>query len=87
MELVEYILYIGYALLIIGTLGTVIGPKVDNPLIRMLNVEVPTIGVSLIFLAYDEALALMTFIAVNAVLSLILIRAVILDAEYKENNQ
>ncbi|AAB98517.1 conserved hypothetical protein [Methanocaldococcus jannaschii DSM 2661] len=53
----------------------------------MLNVEVPTIGVSLIFLAYDEALALMTFIAVNAVLSLILIRAVILDAEYKENNQ
>ncbi|ACV24159.1 EhaE family protein [Methanocaldococcus fervens] len=85
MEFVEYILYIGYALLIIGTIGAVIGPRVDNPLIRMLNVEVPTVGVSLIFLAYDEALALMTFIAVNAVLSLILIRAVILDVEYKEN--
>jgi energy-converting hydrogenase A subunit E len=86
MEFVEYITYIGYTLLIIGTLGTVVGPKVDNPLIRMLNVEVPTIGVSLIFLAYDETLALMTFIAVNAVLSLVLIRAVILDAEYKEND-
>ena len=49
MEFVEYIMYIGYTLLIIGTLGTVVGPKVDNPLIRMLNVEVPTIGVSLIF--------------------------------------
>jgi energy-converting hydrogenase A subunit E len=86
MEFVEYITYIGYTLLIIGTLGAVVGPKVDNPLIRMLNVEVPTIGVSLIFLAYDETLALMTFIAVNAVLSLVLIRAVILDAEYKEND-
>ncbi|ADC68984.1 (NiFe)-hydrogenase-3-type complex Eha, membrane protein EhaE [Methanocaldococcus sp. FS406-22] len=86
MEFVEYILYIGYALLIIGALGTVVGPKVDNPLIRMLNVEVPAVGVALVFLTYDEALALMTFIAVNAVLSLILVRAVILDAEYKEND-
>jgi energy-converting hydrogenase A subunit E len=85
MELVEYVLYIGYVLLVIGTLGAVVGPKVNNPLIRMLNVEVPTIGVSLIFLAYDETLALMTFIAVNAVLSLVLIRAVILNTEYDEN--
>ncbi|XRP96955.1 DUF2107 family protein [Methanocaldococcus sp. 16A] len=85
MEFVEYLLYIGYALIIIGTLGTIIGPKVGNPLIRMMNAEVPTIGVSLIFLAYDETLALMTFIAVNAVLSLILVRAVILNAEFEEN--
>ncbi|XRO75339.1 EhaE family protein [Methanocaldococcus sp. 28A] len=85
MELVEYLLYIGYTLLIIGTLGAVIGPKVDNPFIRMLNVEVPTIGVSLIFLAYDETLALMTFIAVNAILSLILVRVVILNAGFEEN--
>ncbi len=84
MEFIEYILYIGYLLLIIGIFGTVIGPKVDNPFIRMMNVEVLTVGVSLIFLAYDEALALMTFISVNAVLSLILVRAIILNTEYDE---
>ncbi|XRO76663.1 EhaE family protein [Methanocaldococcus sp. 10A] len=85
MELVKYLLYLGYILVVIGTLGAIFGPKVDNPFIRMMNVEVPTIGVSLIFLAYDEDLALMTFIAVNAILSLILVRAVILNAEFEEN--
>ncbi|ACX72337.1 MAG: DUF2107 domain-containing protein [Methanococci archaeon] len=83
MDLVQYILYLGYALLIIGTLGAILGPKVEDPLIRFLNVEVPSIGVALIFLTYDEDLALMTFIAVNAILSLILIRALILKEKYE----
>ncbi|WP_456372362.1 EhaE family protein [Methanocaldococcus sp.] len=86
MEYIEYLLYLGYVLLIIGTIGAIVGPKSNDKLIRLLNTEVATFGVCFIFLAYDEALALMTFIAVNAILSLILVRAILQNEEYEKES-
>ncbi|CAB3287433.1 Energy conserving hydrogenase Eha transmembrane protein E [Methanocaldococcus lauensis] len=86
MEYIEYLLYLSYVLLIIGTIGAIVGPKSNDRLIRLLNTEVATFGVCFIFLAYDEALALMTFIAVNAILSLILVRAIIQNEEYEKES-
>ncbi|WP_456472284.1 EhaE family protein [Methanocaldococcus sp.] len=72
-------LYIGYFLLIFGSLGAIFGPKVEDPFVRFLNVEVASMGVSLIFLSYDETLALMTYLAVNALLTIIIVRAIIIN--------
>ncbi|ENN96762.1 hypothetical protein J422_00556 [Methanocaldococcus villosus KIN24-T80] len=72
------ILYISYFLLIFGTLGALVGYDTKDPLIRFLNLEVVNMGVCLAFLAYDMALALMTFIAVNTILTIIFVRSIIL---------
>ncbi|MBP2143765.1 energy-converting hydrogenase A subunit E [Methanococcus voltae] len=84
MELVQYTLYTGYILLILGTIGAVMGPMSKDPIKKLLNVEVPSIGLSLILLAYNHTLALMTFLAVNAAIGLVLIRAVIKTVENTE---
>ena len=81
MDLVILTTYIGYFLLIIGTIGAIFGPMSDDPLKRLLNIEVPSMGVALILLAYNETLALMTFLAVNAVLMLVFVRAIIKNEE------
>ncbi len=69
--------YTGCALAIIGSLGTVIGPGVKDPIIRVLNTEVPAVGVSLIFLTYNHTIALLTFIAATTIITLILLRAIV----------
>ncbi|MBA2847352.1 energy-converting hydrogenase A subunit E [Methanococcus maripaludis] len=74
----------GYFLLIIGTVGAVIGPLTKDPFKRFLNIEVPAIGVCLIFLAYNQTLALMTFLGVNAILTLVLVRTIIKNEELEE---
>ncbi|WP_421077904.1 EhaE family protein [Methanothermococcus sp. Ax23] len=81
MNLVILTMYIGYFLLIIGTIGAIFGPMSNDPLKRLLNIEVPSMGVALILLAYNETLALMTFLAVNAVLMLVFVRAIIKNEE------
>ena len=81
MDLVILTTYIGYFLLIIGTIGAIFGPMSNDPLKRLLNIEVPSMGVALILLAYNETLALMTFLAVNAVLMLVFVRAIIKNEE------
>ncbi|WP_048057904.1 EhaE family protein [Methanothermococcus okinawensis] len=84
MNLIILTTYIGYFLLIVGTIGAIFGPMVDDPFKRLLNMEVPSMGVSLIFLAYNETLALMTYLAVNAILMLVLVRAIIKNEEMEE---
>ncbi|MCE5214513.1 MAG: EhaE family protein [Methanobacterium sp.] len=69
--------YTGAFLVVIGSIGTAIGPGVKDPLIRTLNTEIPAIGVSLIFLTYNHTIALITFIAATAIISMILLRAIV----------
>jgi energy-converting hydrogenase A subunit E len=69
--------YTGCALVIIGSIATVIGPGVKDPLVRTLNTEIPAVGVSLIFLTYNHTIALVTFIAATAIITLILLRAIV----------
>jgi len=73
---VHMFFYTGCILAIIGTIASVAGPGVKDPVVRTINTEVVAIGVSLIFLIYNHTLALMTFIAATAVITLILLRAI-----------
>ncbi len=78
----NYILYCGYFLLIFGSIGCIFGPNTKDPFIRFLNLEVPSIGLCLIFLVYNETLALMTYIAVNTILMVVLVRSILKKEEY-----
>ena len=69
--------YTGCALVIMGSIATVIGPGVKDPLIRTLNTEIPAVGVSMIFLTYNHTIALVTFIAATAIITLVLLRAIV----------
>lgn len=69
--------YTGCILVILGSVATVIGPGVKDPLVRTLNTEIPAIGVSLIFLTYNHTIALLTFIAATVVITLVLLRAIV----------
>jgi energy-converting hydrogenase A subunit E len=80
-DLVILTTYCGYFMLIVGTLGAIFGPMSDDPFKRLLNIEVPSIGVALILLVYNETLALMTFLAVNTILMLVFVRAIIKNEE------
>ena len=69
--------YTGCALVIVGSLATVIGPGVKDPLVRTLNTEIPAVGLSLIFLTYNHTIALLTFIAATSIITLILLRTIV----------
>ncbi|KZX16592.1 hypothetical protein MBCUT_07460 [Methanobrevibacter cuticularis] len=69
-------LYAGIILAILGSIATVIGPGVKDPIVRTFNTEVASIGVSLILLTYNHMLALMTLVATSVVIVLILLRAI-----------
>ncbi|MDR2966405.1 MAG: EhaE family protein [Methanobacteriaceae archaeon] len=73
---VEMLFYTGCILAILGSIATVAGPGVKDPIVRTFNTEIAAIGVSLIFLAYNHTLALMTFVAATAVITLVLLRAI-----------
>ena len=68
--------YVGLALAIFGSLATVWGPGVKDPIIRTINTEVASVGVSLILLTYNSTLALLTLIATTIIVTLILFRAI-----------
>ncbi|WP_297982705.1 EhaE family protein [uncultured Methanobrevibacter sp.] len=68
--------YLGLAIAIFGSLATVWGPGVKDPVIRTINTEVASVGVSLVLLTYNSTLALLTLIATTIVTSLILFRAI-----------
>ncbi|MDR2624694.1 MAG: EhaE family protein [Methanobrevibacter sp.] len=68
--------YTGCTLTIIGSLATVWGPGVKDPIVRTLNTEIPSVGISLMLLTYNHTLALLTFVATSVVISLILLRAI-----------
>lgn len=67
-------LYVGGALILIGTLGTVFGPGTRDPIVRFINVEVSSFGLLLIFLVYHTTLALITYIAATGIVALIFMR-------------
>ncbi len=69
--------YAGCTLVIVGSLATVIGPGVKDPLVRTLNTEIPAVGLSLIFLTYNSTIALLTFIAATSIITLILLRTIV----------
>ena len=68
--------YVGLALAIFGSLAGVWGPGVKDPIIRTINTEVASVGVSLILLTYNSTLALLTLIATTIIVTLILFRAI-----------
>lgn len=69
--------YTGCALVILGSIATVIGPGVKDPIIRTLNTEVAAVGVSMIFLTYNHTIALLTFVAATTIMTMILLRAIV----------
>lgn len=64
---------LGCIILVIGVVAAA-DPKPKTPLIRLINVEIPAWGLLLIMLSFNETLALMTFIAVTAIATFILVR-------------
>lgn len=69
--------YTGVALVILGSLGTAMGPGVKDPIVRILNTEIAAVGVSLIFLTYNHTIALITYIAATTIITMILLRAIV----------
>lgn len=70
--------YLGSALLILGALGVAFGPKTSKePIIRIINLTVPTTGIALLFLSYNYTLAMLTILSVNVMYYIITIRAII----------
>lgn len=69
--------YTGAILSILGSIATAAGPGVNDPIVRILNTEIPAVGVSLIFLTYNHTLALLTYVAATTIMSLILLRAIV----------
>ena len=68
--------YVGLALAIFGSIAAVWGPGVKDTIIRTINTEVASVGVSLILLTYNSTLALLTLIATTIIVTLILFRAI-----------
>lgn len=64
-------------LVILGSIATVIGPGVKDPIVRTLNTEIPAVGLSMIFLTYNHTIALLTFVASTVIITMILLRAII----------
>ena len=69
--------YVGLALAIFGSIATVWGPGVKDPIVRTFNTEIASIGVCLVLLSYNHVLALLTLVATTVVITLILFRAII----------
>ena len=69
--------YTGCALTLLGSIGTVVGPGVKDPIVRTLNTEIAAVGVSMIFLTYNHTIALLTFVAATVIITMILLRAVV----------
>ncbi|PKL62258.1 MAG: DUF2107 domain-containing protein [Methanomicrobiales archaeon HGW-Methanomicrobiales-2] len=64
---------LGLAILVIGVLSVAfVRPK--TYVARLINLEIPAWGLLLVMLAYDEALALMTFVAVTAISTFVIVR-------------
>jgi len=64
---------IGLFLILAGTVGTAF-PKPKTYLNRLINLEIPGIGILLVMLSYNEALALLTYGGVSALSVFIFVR-------------
>jgi len=68
-------LVLGLAVLIIGALAAAF-PRPKTYLSRIISLEIPAWGLLLIMLAYNETLALLTFVAVTAISTFVMVRVV-----------
>jgi energy-converting hydrogenase A subunit E len=68
-------LVLGLAVLIAGALAAAF-PRPKTYLSRIISLEIPAWGLLLIMLAYNETLALLTFIAVTAISTFVMVRVV-----------
>ncbi len=73
----EALLYAGAFMVLAGTAGAAIGPARSDPVVKALNLDVAAVGICLIFLAFNHLLALLTYIAVGAFATPILMRAIL----------
>jgi energy-converting hydrogenase A subunit E len=67
--------FLGVAILLIGTAAAAF-PRPKTYLHRMINLEIPAWGLLLIMLSFDETLALLTFIAVTAISTFVIVRVI-----------
>ena len=64
---------LGLAILVIGVVSVAfVRPK--TYIARLINLEIPAWGLLLVMLAYDEALAILTFVAVTAISTFVIVR-------------
>ncbi|MDH7511182.1 MAG: DUF2107 family protein [Methanolinea sp.] len=64
---------LGLFLILAGTVGTAF-PRPKTYLNRLINLEIPGIGILLVMLSYNEALALLTYGGVSALSVFIFVR-------------
>lgn len=69
--------YTGVLLVIVGSIATAVGPGVKDPIVRAINTEIASVGLSLILLTYNHTVALLTFIAASVIIMMILLRAIV----------
>ena len=69
----EFVL--GLIILIIGVIAVAF-PRPKTYINRLINLEIPAWGLLLIMLSYDEALALLTFIAVTGISTFVIVRVI-----------
>ena len=64
---------LGLVILVVGVLSVAfVRPK--TYVARLINLEIPAWGLLLVMLAYDEALAILTFVAVTAIGTFVIVR-------------
>ncbi len=66
---------VGCILLLVGVIFTAY-PRDKTYLTRLINMEVAEFGLVFIMLSFNETLALVTFVAVNVVTTLIFVRVI-----------
>ncbi|MDO9540613.1 MAG: DUF2107 family protein [Methanocalculus sp.] len=66
---------IGLGLILLGTVSVAWSSPKDY-LTRLINLEIPALGLLLVMLSFDEMLALMTFVAVATVSTFIYVRVI-----------
>lgn len=69
----EFVL--GLVLILAGTIASAF-PRPKTYLVRLINLEIPAWGLLLVMLAYNEALALLTFGGVSALSTFIYARVI-----------
>lgn len=66
---------LGLGILFIGGIASAF-PQPKTYANRIINIEVASFGLLLVMLVYDETIALLTFIAVTAITTFVLVRVV-----------
>lgn len=67
--------YVGLFILVAGTLAVAF-PRDRSYVTRLINLEIPSWGLLLVMLSYDEALALFTFGGVSALTVFVFVRLI-----------